>query len=80
MNRRHFVKGLGGAGVYALGHPARAAVAPPETTRQRWAATLERLARPVLEALAADQLRQRMPVESQPSVRADRAKYTHLEA
>lgn len=45
--------------------------------REFWLKSLERLSRPVLEALAEDRLRERMPVESSGS---DRALYTHLEA
>lgn len=47
-------------------------------TRSRWIARLDRLARPVLTALAAGELRRRMPVEEKPG--AKRAACTHLEA
>jgi hypothetical protein len=49
-----------------------------ETTRSSWIATLERLSRPLLEALAKGELRRRMPVEERPG--AGRAACTHLEA
>lgn len=54
---------------------------PVTTTRKLWLNYLEKLASPVLSALAADQLKEKMPVETRdPSQKEDRAKYTHLEA
>lgn len=47
--------------------------------RQYWLETADRIARPVLEALTADELRMRMPVRSK-SPREDREQYTYLEA
>jgi len=50
-------------------------------TRKLWLSYLQKLTDPVLTALAADQLKQKMPVEAkEASLIADRAKYTHLEA
>jgi len=48
--------------------------------RTYWLTVLERIARPVLEAAAARELKARMPVESIGDERADRAHFTHLEA
>ena len=47
--------------------------------RAYWVSVLDRIARPVLEALAERELRARMPVEARSGV-ADRAEYTHFEA
>ncbi len=47
--------------------------------RRYWVDVLERIARPVLKAAAAEQLRVRMPVEAAPGV-DDRRDYTYLEA
>lgn len=51
-----------------------------QTDRQYWLDVLERIARPVLSAGAAGELRRRMPVETRPGMEAERARYTHLEA
>jgi hypothetical protein len=48
--------------------------------RRYWVSVLDRLARPVLDALVARELKARMPVEARPGHAADRAKFTHLEA
>ena len=47
--------------------------------RNYWLSVLTRLAEPVLTAAANGELKKRMPIESI-GARADRAKYTHLEA
>lgn len=47
--------------------------------RSYWVQTLDRIARPVLSALADDHLRARMPVRSK-SPREDREQFTYLEA
>jgi len=86
MKRRKFLQNAGILGVaplistispahtIALHHPAI-------STRKLWLNYLEKLAHPVLTALAADQLKEKMPVETQKSEQVkDRAKYTHLEA
>ena len=48
--------------------------------RDYWLSVLVRLARPVLEHLAARRLKVSMPVESRPGLQAERAEFTHLEA
>lgn len=48
--------------------------------RRWWVSVLDRLARPVLEALAARELKVRMPIEARPGMRDDRAAFSHLEA
>jgi hypothetical protein len=50
----------------------------PFPVRNYWVATLEKTALPVFQALAAGELKQRMPVEERPG--ANRAVCTHLEA
>ena len=50
----------------------------PNDTRAYWVATLERIAAPVLDALADGRLKATMPVEEKPG--ANRAPATHLEA
>jgi hypothetical protein len=54
--------------------------APQSTDRAYWISTLDRIARPVLTALANRQLKATMPVETNPPNRADRRQFTHLEA
>jgi len=50
-------------------------------TRTIWLNYLQKLAFPVLAALAADQLKEKMPVEAvSPNLIKERTKYTHLEA
>ncbi|WP_448699325.1 DUF2264 domain-containing protein [Mucilaginibacter sp. AW1-3] len=48
--------------------------------RKLWLDFLMNLTEPVLTALAADQLREKMPVEMPEKVLGDRSKYSHLEA
>ncbi|MFZ5830872.1 MAG: DUF2264 domain-containing protein [Planctomycetota bacterium] len=50
------------------------------TDRAAWVGWLTRVARPVLENLAAGSLRATMPVECAPGLLSDRSKCTHLEA
>lgn len=50
-----------------------------KATRQTWVDTLLKTANPVFEALAANELRARMPLEHHPDSH-DRDVYTHLEA
>jgi hypothetical protein len=47
--------------------------------RDYWIATLDRIARPVLTALAEKRLKRDMPVETSPGNKTDRRSYTHLE-
>lgn len=49
------------------------------TTRQYWLSLMDKIARPVLSALAEDKLRDVLPIESK-SPREDREQYTYLEA
>jgi hypothetical protein len=86
MKRRKFLQNAGILGVAPLINPI--AVADRTTpdisdinTRTIWLNYLEKLAKPVLTALAADQLKEKMPVEARsPELVKERAKYTHLEA
>lgn len=48
--------------------------------REIWLEALERIARPVLTAGAAGELKIKMPVEAAVGMETDRARYTHLEA
>jgi hypothetical protein len=48
--------------------------------RNFWVTTLDKIARPVLSALANRQLRATMPVEQKPGSKDDRSSCTHLEA
>jgi hypothetical protein len=73
-NRRVFVQSVAGLGM------AAAAPQPPETDRQYWVRTLDRLAGPVLRNLAAGTLKRNMPVECVTGDPAERRRYTHLEA
>src|SRR5688572_20870163 len=81
MDRRDFVKQLGAGGAFtavtpiAL-QPPRAAAAADD--RAIWVAMMRKLAEPVLTNLAAETLKQRMPVEQ--AAGAKREGVTHLEA
>jgi hypothetical protein len=66
--------------VFAAGKEPAPATARPKTPRAFWSATLTRVVEPVLQNLAQNQLRRRMPVEALPGRQDDRAKVTHLEA
>jgi hypothetical protein len=86
MKRRKFLTNAGILGVTPLFTSVAPAdsttLAPPIiNTRTLWLNYLEKLASPVLTALAADQLKQKMPVETEsPELIKERIKYTHLEA
>jgi hypothetical protein len=86
MERRKFLQNAGILGVAPLLTSPLSANAesiglPAGNIRKLWLSYLEKLADPVLSALAADQLKEKMPVEAkEPSMVNDRAKYTHLEA
>jgi hypothetical protein len=85
VSRRNALKLLVGAGAVAgLGSDAAAQNATPLRTgaddRALWLSLLQRIADPVLDAMAAGQLRARMPVEAKPQVLEERRKSTHLEA
>jgi hypothetical protein len=80
MIRRTFLRHLPAwSAVAARPEIGTQAVPPAEPDRAYWVQLLTKLADPVLTALAADELRQRMPVEARPGV-TDRPQVTHLEA
>jgi hypothetical protein len=64
--------------------PARASAGAGDATgaadRAYWVSMLERVAEPVLSALAANELRRRMPVEAPANTVENRRVVTHLEA
>jgi hypothetical protein len=77
MFRRHFFKSAGLLGLANVLN-LKVSAAPAEmATRQYWLSILEKIASPVLTALAGDQLKVRMPVES---TGKNREIYSHLEA
>ncbi|HTK22247.1 MAG TPA: DUF2264 domain-containing protein [Mucilaginibacter sp.] len=86
MKRRKFLQNAGMLGIAPLVTSATPIAAathdfPTVSTRTIWLNYLEKLARPVLNALAADQLKEKMPVETKSSdLLKERTKYTHLEA
>ncbi|MDB5091144.1 MAG: hypothetical protein JWR09_5138 [Mucilaginibacter sp.] len=86
MKRRRFIQNAGLLGIAPLVTPSFVAEASEISlstgnTRKFWLNYLEKLADPILTALAVDQLKEKMPVEAkEPSMVNDRAKYTHLEA
>lgn len=83
MKRRKFIQNAGILGVVPLLPPSfpPAVASAPASARKLWFSYLQKLADPVLSALADNHLKQRMPVEArEPMMVADRAKYTHLEA
>lgn len=81
MLRRSFLQHLPPLGLTGLFLRTESSLIPtePPADRAYWVQTLTRLARPVLDALAADQLRLRMPVEARSGVK-DRPQFSHLEA
>ena len=86
MKRRSFLQNTGVLGIVPLisapfTTKSSEPVSSPANTRKLWLNYLQKLAEPVLTAIAADQLKQKMPVEAkEPSLINDRARYTHLEA
>jgi hypothetical protein len=80
LKRREFVRAAAAtAAVSALTTPAAAAQAAlPGSDREKWIATLRRVADPVLTNLANGTLKSRMPVEQTPG--SDRRGVSHLEA
>jgi hypothetical protein len=87
-NRRTLLKLMMSAGVGGLANGERVASAEGATPvlssgaedRAYWVAMMRRVAEPVLMAMQARQLRERMPVEALPAVIEERRKSTHLEA
>jgi hypothetical protein len=86
MKRRTFLQNAGVLGATPLipsfiPQSVAAQSEPAADTRKLWLDFLIKLSDPVLTALAADQLKARMPVETRdPAQVKDRAKYTYLEA
>lgn len=86
MKRRIFLQNAGVLGGVPLipsfiTQSAAAQSEPAVNTRKLWLNFLEKLTEPVLTALAADQLKEKMPVETRdPAEAKSRAKYTYLEA
>lgn len=79
MLRRFFLRQLGGASLLSTVSPLET-LAAPTSDRAYWINILQKLSEPLLMALAEDQLKVRMPVESRPGQEADRRKYSYLEA
>lgn len=88
--RRDFMKTAAAAGLLATSSFARAETKAPaasaltisaghDLTRAQWCEIAQRLSSPLLPALAARELKKRMPVEAHP-LSHDRPEYTHLEA
>ena len=81
MDRRDFFKRLGAGGALAAAGAAVHAQ-PPATAgaadRERWVGALRKLADPILDNLANETLKQKMPVEQADG--ANRVPVTHLEA
>jgi hypothetical protein len=85
-NRREFFKSVAAVSVVGIAgiapnlSAAETNIPSSDETDDRsfWAATLNRVASPVLENLSRRELKKNMPVEA--ANPADRAKYTHLEA
>jgi hypothetical protein len=75
MNRRQFLTGAVVTAAAPFAHTA-----PTVTSRQEWVAALIRVCRPVLENLAADTLKAKMPVEAASGMEQNRRGVTHLEA
>ena len=86
MKRRKFLQSAGLISVSPLVASATSSSisltdSPFRSARKLWLNYLEKLAEPVLTALASDQLKQKMPVEAaKPELAATRARFTHLEA
>lgn len=75
LSRRSLLKSTPAALVLP---PAGASL--PQSGRAQWVTILNRMAQPVLTALAERKLKATMPVEASHGNQADRAQYTHLEA
>jgi hypothetical protein len=86
MKRRRFIQNAGLLGIAPLvissfvGEASEISLSTGNT-RKFWLSYLQKLADPVLTAVASDQLKEKMPVEAkEPSLVNERVKYTHLEA
>ena len=84
MERRHFLRGLTFFGAGGLleypGTIAKAKNLVLEHDRDYWIAMLTRIAKPVLQSLSENKLKERMPVEAVAGALAGRQKVTYLEA
>jgi hypothetical protein len=81
VDRRDFFRRLGAGGAVAAAARVGSAQRPPSDgskDRALWVGVLRRLADPVLNSLAAETLKRRMPVEE--ATGANRGSVTHLEA
>ena len=81
LNRRELLQAAGAVMLVPAGRAvdaSSAAIQPGPADRARWVAMVRRLADPVLDNLAAQTLRARMPVEQ--AAGTDRRPVTHLEA
>ena len=82
VDRRDFLMTIGAAGAAGAAVPSTAGGAAAQGTsgqdRDLWVGVMRRLADPILENLAKETLKQRMPVEE--AAGANRASVTHLEA
>jgi hypothetical protein len=79
MDRRDFLISIGaGASIAGRGMAAVQTQGSSPDDRALWAGVMQKLARPVLDNLAAETLKQRMPVEQADGAR--REEVTHLEA
>jgi hypothetical protein len=79
MNRRHFFQSAALSASLPALSSAEAASASMEA-RSAWVDMLVKVSTPVIANLAAQQLKQKMPVEAQQGQEAKRAAVTHLEA
>ena len=81
-DRREFLKSMAAGTAASRGlSPGRSPqTAGPLPTRAYWVATIERIARPVVQGFATGRIRDLMPVEAVPGAADDRRSYTHLEA
>ncbi len=79
MNRRELLRSAVSTSVVSA-LPSLAFAEASGTGREVWVGHLDRMARPVLEALAAGRLRATMPIEAHAAMAATRPLTTHLEA
>ena len=85
MIRRNFLRSVGAVGALDVLSKSRAAslsepFAPAQNVREEWVTMCAKVAEPLLVALAADRLKESMPVEGRtPEIGTQRKKYAHLE-
>jgi len=81
-DRREFLKSMAAGTAASFGPSPTGSVpsADQSSVRAYWAATLARIATPVLNGFASGKIRELMPVEAVPGAADDRRSYTHLEA